>query len=247
MEKRVFLAIGLSVAVLIGFSVIFPPPKQPAPTTQGAPAPGGQAAPAPAGGPEVERSQSPAPVAAVAPTTQPLVGDSAEHQVVFENEAVRATFSTRGGVLTSWRVKHYAENGAPLDLVPSAVPAGSQKPFTLVTDDQAVNAVLSQALFKPSAQSIDATRAPATLTLEYRDVGGLTARKVFTFSPEKPYEIGFAAEVTRDGNALVPTIAWGPALGTGRVSSGMTYSPSSQPLYYLDRSEHRAAKCQASI
>ena len=40
--------------------------------------------------------------------------------------------------------------------------------------------------------------------------------------------------MSRGGTALVPTIAWGPALATGRVSSGMTYSPSSQPLYYLN-------------
>ena len=40
--------------------------------------------------------------------------------------------------------------------------------------------------------------------------------------------------MSRGGTALVPTIAWGPALATGRVSSGMTYSPSPQPLYYLN-------------
>jgi YidC/Oxa1 family membrane protein insertase len=239
MEKRVFLAIGLSVAVLIGFSILNPPPKRPTPAPTTAVAPAGEAAPAAAGGQEVERPQGTAPAAPAAPAAQTLVGDSAEHEVVVENEAVRATFSTRGGVLTSWRVKHYAENGAPLDLIPSAAPAGSQKPFTLITDDQAVNAVLSQALFKPSAQSLNATSAPAALTLEYRDASGLSARKVFSFSPDKPYEIDFRSEIISGGNALVPTIAWGPALGTGRISSGMTYSPSSQPIYYLDRKEHR--------
>ena len=242
MEKRVFLAIGLSVAVLIGFNILNPPPKRPVPAPPTATAAGGEAAPAAAGSQELERPQGAAAAAApAAPTAQPLVGDSGEHEVVVENEAIRATFSTRGGVLTSWRVKHYAENGAPLDLIPSAAPAGSQKPFTVITEDQAVNALLSQALFKPSAQSVNATSAPATLTLEYRDASGLSARKVFNFSPAKPYEIDFSSEITNGGTALVPTIVWGPALGTGRISSGMTYSPSSQPIYYLDHKEHRVS------
>src|SRR5215203_2675823 len=233
MEKRVFLAVGLSVAVLLGWTVLFPPPKRPAP---GAAAPQTTAAPQnqQSGGSALER---PAPVALpspAAPPAQTLVGDSTERQIVFENEAVRATFSTRGGVLTSWRLKHYAENGAPLDLVPNKAPADAARPFTLLTDDQGVNASLAQALFKPSAEAVNATSAPATLTLEYRDASGLSARKEFSFSPERPYELIFSADVSRGGAALVPTVAWGPALGTGRVSSGMTYSPSSQPIYYLN-------------
>jgi YidC/Oxa1 family membrane protein insertase len=237
MEKRVLLAVGLSVAVLIGFNILFPPVKRPTPaatnsagTTPGAPPAADAKTPAAA---EVERSGAPPAAAAAAPAAQTLVGDTAEHQIVVENEAVRATFSTRGGVLTSWLLKHYAENGAPLELVPANAPAGSTKPFTLITDDQGVNAALAQALFKPSAASLDAKAVPATLTLEYSDASGLSARKEFSFSPGKPYEVNFSAEVTRGGTPLIPTIAWGPALGTGRVSSGMTYSPSPQPLYYL--------------
>ena len=63
---------------------------------------------------------------------------------VVENDAVRATFSTRGAVITSWRLKRYAENGQPLDLVPHNVPAGLAKPFALTTDDPGVNAVLDK-------------------------------------------------------------------------------------------------------
>ncbi len=241
MEKRVLLAVGLSVAVLIGFNVLFPPVKRPPPTATSAP--GAAAAPptaspsTAAGAADVERGSTPAtatPAAPAAPAAQTLVGDTAERQIVVENGAVRATFSTRGGVLTSWRVKHYAENGEPLELIPTTAPAGSPKPFTLVTDDKAVNDALGQALFKPSAASLDATGAPATLTLEFRDASGLSARKEFSFSPEKPYEVIFSADVNSGGTALLPTIAWGPALGTGRVSSGMTYSPSPQPIYYLN-------------
>jgi YidC/Oxa1 family membrane protein insertase len=239
MEKRVFLAVGLSVAVLLGFNLLFQPAKRPAPAATNAPASAQPSQPG-AAGTEVERAGG-APAAAAEPAApvQTLVGDTAEHQIVMENAAVRATFSTRGGVLTSWRLKRYAENGAPLELIPSNVPAGSPRPFTLITDDQGVTATLAQALFKPGAQSLDATSAPATLTLEYSDASGLAARKEFSFSPAKPYEVIFSADVNRGGSPLIPTIAWGPALATGRISSGMTYAPSSQPIYYLDRNVAR--------
>jgi YidC/Oxa1 family membrane protein insertase len=245
MEKRVLLAVGLSVAVLLGFNWFFPPVKRPTPAATSAP--GGTAAPsttspstpAPT---DVERGSTPAAAAPAPPATpaaQTLVGDTAEREIVFENEAVRATFSTRGGVLTSWRLKHYAENGAPLELIPASAPAGSTKPFTLVTDDQSVNGALAQALFKPSASSLDGTAAPAILTFEFRDASGLSARKEFSFTPEKPYEVIFSSNVDRGGTPLHPSIAWGPALGTGRVSSGMTYAPSPQPIYYKDGSVER--------
>jgi YidC/Oxa1 family membrane protein insertase len=245
MEKRVILAVGLSVAVLLGFNWLFPPVKRPTPAatsfpgTAAAPSATNPSTPAAT---EVERGSTPATAAPAPPATpaaQTLVGDTEAREIVFENEAVRATFSTRGGVLTSWRLKHYAENGAPLELIPANAPAASTKPFTLVTDDQGVNGVLAEALFKPSATSLDATGAPATLTLEFRDASGLSARKEFSFTPEKPYEMIFSANVSRGGTPLHPTIAWGPALGTGRVSSGMTYAPSPQPIYYKDGSVAR--------
>ena len=236
MEKRVFLAVMLSVAVLIGYNALFAP-RRPAP---GAPSAATAAATPQGGQPaaEVEKPAAPAPEPQ-APAAQTLVGDAAEREIVVETAQVRAAFSTRGGVVTSWRLKNYAENGAPLDLIPEKAPAGSAKPFTLVTDDKGVDATLAQALFKPSATSLDASSSPAELVLEYRDASGLSARKRFAFAPERPFEVVFSADVTRGGAPLVPTIAWGPALATGRVSSGMTYAPSPQPIYYKDRDVSR--------
>jgi len=245
MEKRVFLAVALSVAVLLGYNALFPPPKRPAPGPESPAAQNAQTATPPASAPvESATPASPASAsgAAPAPAAQSLVGETAEREIVVENEAVRATFSTKGAVLASWRLKRYAENGAPLDLVPSSqtAPKGSARPFTLVTDDQSVNAALSGALFKPSADSINAA-SPATLRFEYRDAAGLAATKEFSFVPDRPYEIAFSANVTRSGTALTPTVAWGPALGTGKVSSGMTYAPSSQPIFYREGKVERIA------
>ena len=47
----------------------------------------------------------------------------AEQDIVVENPAVTAIFSTRGAVLKSWRLKNYRDGlGAPLELIPQNVP-----------------------------------------------------------------------------------------------------------------------------
>ena len=142
MEKRVLLAVGLSVVVLIGFNVLFPPVKRPPPAATSAPgAAGAPPATSPSAPAAARRRARASPPARRRHRPRPRRRRSSaippNGEIVVENDAVRATFSTRGGVLTSWRLKHYAENGAPLELVPANAPAGSTKPFTLITDDQA--------------------------------------------------------------------------------------------------------------
>ena len=230
MEKRVLLAVVLSFIVLYGYQALFPPPR-PTPPVQRAPQ-SVSPPPAPATG-----GTPPAPVEAAAPTVAatPLVTDASEREIVVENDAVRATFSSRGAVLTSWRLKRYlGPDRQPLDLVPHNVP-GSPRPFTLVTDDESLSATIRSALYKPSAETLNVGAAPANLAFDYKDAGGVTVRKEFTFDPQHPYLIGFTATVMRGETAVIPAVQWGPALGTGIVGGGMTYSPAPQPVFYRDQ------------
>ena len=151
-----------------------------------------------------------------------------ERDIRFENESVTAVFTTRGGALKSWRLKKYQDAARqPLELIPANAPAGTVHPFTLSVPDAAASATLAQALFKASATEISAASAPATLTFEYQDASGLTARKEFSFFPASPYVINFSATVSQGGKELVPTVHWGPALGSGIVASSRTLQPSS--------------------
>jgi YidC/Oxa1 family membrane protein insertase len=90
------------------------------------------------------------------------------------------------------------------------------------------------------------TSAPATLTFEYQDASGLTARKEFSFVPTSPYVITFSASVTQGGRELVPTVQWGPALGSGIVASSRTYNPPPQPIFYRDGSVSRIADAKVA-
>ena len=235
MEKRVLLAIVLSFVVLYGYQALFPPPElQRPPATQTAGQAAGQtAAPvspaAPPAGEPLEAATPPPPAVAM------VTGDVAERDITFENESVRAVFSNRGGVITSWRLKKYL-NAAnePLELVPHDIPMPLPKPFTLTVDDAAVAKTLSNALYKPSAVSVDATSTAQTLTFEYQDASGLAVRKEFAFNPASPYVIQFTASVTQGTAPLLPTIQWGPAIGTNLNINTLGYNAPPRPIYYTD-------------
>jgi YidC/Oxa1 family membrane protein insertase len=234
MEKRLLLWVLLSLVILYAYQALAPQPRpQPRPVPAPAAAKPAAAKPAPAS------TQAP-PAAQPAPQpsaqAEPLVHDAAQRDVVVENAAVRATFTTRGAYLKSWRLKRYlGADGQPLDLIPAHARPDAAKPFTLAVGEPAIDQTLSDALFKPSADSVDARSGPGRLTFEFSDASGLAARKEFSFAPDRPYIIEFSAAVSKGGKALNPTVLWGPALGTGVVSSGMTYAPSPQPIFYRDR------------
>jgi YidC/Oxa1 family membrane protein insertase len=146
-----------------------------------------------------------------------LVADTAARDIVVETDAVRAVFSTAGGVLTSWELKgHKDELGEPLDLVPADIPESLPRPFALATDDEATSATLGAALFQPSVDSLSLGATPGTLDFQYRDASGLSARKTFHFQPDgKPYVLNVEASVDVSGASRPVRLDWGPALGLG--------------------------------
>src|SRR4030095_16567797 len=128
MERRVFVAILLSFAVLYGYQALFVPPQKPKVDV-------------------VEPKERPAQTA---PTTQPQVieqepaeqeptaqvSDSAEREIFVETATSEVVLTNRGGRVLHCRLKNYRDAaGKPVDLVPSDVPDGPPRPFSLVVDD----------------------------------------------------------------------------------------------------------------
>jgi YidC/Oxa1 family membrane protein insertase len=85
-----------------------------------------------------------------------------------------------------------------------------------------------------SATSVDASASTQTLTFEYQDASGLKVRKEFLFDPQSPYVVKFTAAVTRGGETLLPTVQWGPAIGTNLEVNTRGYHAPPQPIYYKD-------------
>jgi YidC/Oxa1 family membrane protein insertase len=230
MEKRVLLAVILSFIVLYGFQALFPPPP-PAERRE---------EPVVAGDPRPDAPPQPGAVEAPPPQPEPppvdaLIAEDTERDIVVENALVRGVFSSRGAVLKSWRLKRYFDNeGQPLELVPPNAPDGALKPFTLSVEDAALTLRIQRALYRPSATAL-VVEDDAELVFEYQGGDGLSARKVFRFTAEKPYVIAFTTELAHQGTPLVPTVHMGPALGDGLAEeSSFLYSPPSQPIFYQD-------------
>jgi YidC/Oxa1 family membrane protein insertase len=233
MEKRVLLAVVLSFVVLYGFQAMFPPPEPPVPTAQGdVPPAAGQAAQTPATGTTPSDQQVEAPVP---PGGTPVVGETAEQEITFENGSVRAVFSNRGGVIKSWRLKKYMGAGnEPQELVPQDLPGGQVRPLTLSVDDPELSKVLASALYRASATAVDATSSQQTLTFEYQGADGLAVRKDLAFHPDSPYVIHVTTSVRRGSEELNPTIHWGPAIGSAMEPDAFGYNAPPQPIYYTD-------------
>ena len=179
------------------------------------------------------------------PRPQPLVGDTAERDIVVDAGAVRATFSNRGAIVKSWQLTRYLDQaGKPIDMVPAGLPASSPRPFTLRVADAAKTARLNSALYRSAAAgTIDATSTPATVTFEFDSGDGLRARKVFRVDPES-YVLTFSVEVTDGDATLNPAIEWGPGLGDSmhveaQRSSFGTYVQKPQAILYANGSVER--------
>ncbi|HEX4441004.1 MAG TPA: membrane protein insertase YidC [Thermoanaerobaculia bacterium] len=119
-SRRLLLAAGLSLGVLLLWEWLAPkPPRKPPAAVPTAVAATSAATPGPSGS-----SNAPAPATLAAPVAAPAVAAESESTETIENPVLRATFSNRGGVLSSLILKQYKdEQGRPLELV-RALPSG---------------------------------------------------------------------------------------------------------------------------
>ena len=263
MEKRVLVATLLSFLIFYAYQTLVVKP-----TTVGkgkaasAPAVPGQAV-SPTGGaaaatgaetiaaaPGVAKATTEG--AQTAPASAALVADSTEREIVVDTKTVKAVFTNRGAHLVSWTLKRYLDlQKRPQELVPRDLPAGLAAPFELKVDDLSVTNRLADALFSPSTgsmSSVDATQSEQTVTFEFKDQSGLSARKVFTFKPDG-YVVGFEASVAKGEENLNPTVLWGPGLGDiGLSSESSRYTQKAEGMLFrgdkVDRLADKGLRAQ---
>ena len=172
--RRLLLAALLSMAVLLVWQKLFPPPAVVAPESQSAPQEfGGTATPsAPAAEPlpAVETSSEREVDGSVdsAPAMPPVAAES-EQTVALENERMRAVWSNRGAQLVSLELNaHPTDGGGSVDLVRRR--SSGAYPFGLV-DGSGAGAPLNDALFAVE-------RASGGVTFTYRGPAGAARKKV---------------------------------------------------------------------
>ena len=204
-EKRLLLAVALSLLVLTAYQLLFAPPPKPRPS----PTPAASAAPsvtAPA--PSVVAGPRPGP-ASPAPAAVP-VADDKERRVEVQTPDLAVAFSNRGARLLSWRLLHFADpRRRPEEMVQSIV--GGPRPLDLETGDAAVDARLRDALFQPSAESITLPGGSSDLRFTYAE-GDIEAEKTLHFEPQG-YLVSVRAAARKAGRDLPVRVFWGPGIG----------------------------------
>jgi YidC/Oxa1 family membrane protein insertase len=119
-------------------------------------------------------------------------------------------FTNRGARLVSWTLAHQLDaRGRPEEMVPARSTA--VRALDIETGDAAVDGLLREALFRPSAEALSVREAePATLRFTFAD-GRVEAEKTITF-PARGH-VGVTASVKRDGQPLPRRLVWGPGVG----------------------------------
>ncbi|MEQ1868483.1 MAG: membrane protein insertase YidC [Vicinamibacterales bacterium] len=215
MERRAFIAIVLSLAVLFAYQALSPRPKL-VPDTTGQPSPTVGGGPVPV----VAADVVPPPTAIAEPGS---AGSVIETETRIETKNVIATFTNRGGRLKSWRLKHYRDGkGEPLELIAADLAGSQPLPFTLRAADEVTTALLNGASYtartSPGAVSIGPITTKVTLSFDFSS-GDLAATKAFTFDPDS-YTVGFKSQVLRAGVGQSVAVLWGPGLGDSYAQNG---------------------------
>lgn len=217
MEKRLLIAIVLSIAVLFTWQLVFVK-KQPIAPVRDLPVEARQvpeSAPQPV--PEALQEQAEEltgrteslPEAA----GEPVSGEQ-EQKVRIDTPFYQAVWSTKGGVLTSWRLRqHTDDEGRDLELVSGAARELGRYPFAIRTDDPEFDRMLNDALYLPSRQSLELQGGETKeLRLEYADERGNRIQKIITFRGEG-YDIDLQVNLWKNGQKIEPYIVWGPQFG----------------------------------
>ncbi len=183
-NRRLLLVAALSLAILFGWQLLFPPPEPPAPVAP--PAPVRTQGPATAAPEAASPPAAPEPLAPGLAPANPVSAGS-ETRVVVETEELRAEFTNRGAQLVSYRLKGSAGDG-PNGLELVAARREGPYPFALVGPDGSPLA-LNDALFVAE----ESAEGPARV-VRFRHAGPAgAAEKLFRFLPNGTFEVEISA------------------------------------------------------
>ena len=199
MEKRLLLAMVLSMAVLFLGSYLYQPstPISPPMETVGNEEP--LAAPGEVRPPSEARATE-------TPTT------AAQRQIIeIENDQLILRWSNIGGVLVSAQLKEYISvEGSPLEIIPQGLAQPHRQVLEVRVGDEELDRRLAGAIYEIEGMVGAKRRAPVEISFVYRD-DELEVRRTIRM-PESGYLLEMTTEV-RSGNRSIPfSVLVGPCL-----------------------------------
>jgi YidC/Oxa1 family membrane protein insertase len=201
--KRLVLAFALSAAVLIGWTVLFPPPKPTAPAARPA-ATASAAAPSATTAAPATQTSVPGPAAQAARESAVPVSAGAEELVEVRSPLYTARLSNEGGALKSFVLTHHRDGtGKALDLVRQGPPF----PGATLTLDPA-DPFLARAQKAHFIVEKETGNGVTSVRFRYREATGEGLVRTYVFRDS--YVVAVKAE--REG---APGAAVGLVLGPG--------------------------------
>jgi YidC/Oxa1 family membrane protein insertase len=203
MDKKTFLAIVLSLIVVVTWQAFFakkPPPKQPEPTQQETPV---------AGQPNVKET---APAQLTPAQSRTVLSQKVavpEKDISIVTPLYTAIFTTKGGSLKSFKLKEYRSTlDSTSDLIELVnVMDGMQKPLSITFPESNVD-ILPESIFTADSSVLDLTQSQENKKLTFTQIypNEMKVEKIFTFYPEK-YAIDLEVKVHNLSKAAVSQTA----------------------------------------
>jgi YidC/Oxa1 family membrane protein insertase len=221
MEKRIFVAVLLSFAILYGYSVIAPKlfpqfaPKKP-PVTATSTTGTATSTSSTTSTNTTTAPVAPPPVVAPAAPAAPVqtIGATAVQNTRIETPDFIAVFSNRGAELTSFQLKRYhTKNGGYVELVKARPATRTDYPFAIVAQNRQVADRLNAALWQ-----VTEAHDGQTTVIDYKYASdGVAASKTFRVAPE--YLFHFATAI----NPPMPyRVEIGPGIRTLDADEGQS-------------------------
>jgi len=200
MEKRAFIAVGLSIAVFYLFSMMFGPDKQK--VEPSAP----QSASLAVNNQTAKPQQSSLSQNSTSPAGQSLPTNTPQKDVSVETDLYSAVFSSRGASIKSMTLKNYREENVPTSKKVTLETDADPNIFSFSTRATGFN-LPDSTLFTPDADVLKIEKnGSKQLTFNYISGQGYTVRKIYTFS-SGTYGIKLETQVFNNSAApLVGTI-----------------------------------------
>ena len=178
-------------------------------------------APAPANEAKKPAADAPSPVAPspaqgatvpAATTMEPTI-ERAARTIHVETPLYLAEFTSKGALLTSFRLKKYLDDsGQPLQMVPQEVDL-SLRPLKLEFNDAQITKMANQAVYAASTENVSLYgNQNGNLEFTYSD-GIHTFRKTLGFRADS-YLIDFVIAGQQQGQQLAPKVTWSPGIET---------------------------------
>lgn len=215
MEKRMMLAIALSIAVLLGYQYFYSSPPPPPVGTAGKDNAAVVPAPAATGGPASVPAPAPASIAGGLAAKTAATGRT----ITVKTPLFSASLATEGGVISSFLLNEYMDvpgpSGRPLDILGGKKPL--QQTLSLYLDEDRPP-LPSPPVFASDAPAEIAVKAGETrsVLLTWESTAGVRVTREYVFHGDK-YEFGARVQTT---NGSKEPIAVRPGLELGQVYEG---------------------------